>query len=89
MEQALRLRNEAFSRNARNGVYTSDARMRRIDDIADRYLNNIANSKSQRKSMNAALDALASGEDDRGYEIKDAALERKYSRGTYMGLSNG
>lgn len=89
MEQALTLRNEAFSRNAANGNYASDARMRRIDDIADRYLNNIASTRSHRRAMNAALDALARRDDDRGYAIQDAAYERKYSRRTYMGLSEG
>ena len=92
MEQALRLRNEAFSRNADRGVYTSDARMNRIDDIADKYLNNIAGTRSFRRTTQAAMRALASRnerEEDRGYAMRDAAFERKYSRRTYMGLSKG
>ena len=89
MEQALRLRNEAFTRNARNGITTSDARMNRIDDIADRYLRNIARTKSHRNSMQEAVNAMSKGDQDRSTDIQDAAIERKYSRNTYMGLSNG
>ena len=89
MEQALRLRNEAFSRNVNRGITISDARMNRIDDIADRYLRNIARTKSHRNSMQEAVNAMSKGDQDRSTDIQDAAIERKYSRNTYMGLNGG
>ena len=82
MEQALTLRSRAYNRS-------SIERANRIDDIANRYLRNIVNTNSYKKSYDAALDAQRKGNQDKSFDIQEEAMTRKYSRNTYMGLNQG
>lgn len=82
MEQALTLRSRAYNRS-------SIERANRIDDIANRYLRNIVNTNSYKKSYDAAFDAQRQGNQDKSFDIQEKAMTRQYSRNTYMGLNQG
>lgn len=78
-------------------------RAQRVKEIADRYQDNIMATKSDRKGVQRyydisekAYEQYDRGNKKKAYQLLDQANQqaikngaRKYSRRTYMGLSNG
>ena len=74
-QQAARIRGALYERNGNTFSASDSARLRRVNDIANRYLTNIANARGVRY------------QDERG--VNFIRNERRVSRSTYMGLNNG
>ena len=64
-----------------------DKRMDRVASIANRYQKNIRNTKSFKNGVMRDREYYGSGEND--YGDNENRYYRRYSRNTYMGLSNG
>lgn len=66
----------------------SAARYRRVSEIAQRYMDNIAQSKSAKRMINSVNKKLVlTREEFEAYRKR--ARNRKYSQSTYMGRANG
>ena len=64
----------------------SESRLKRIQDITDRYLGNISNTKQYQKDREDFLNApTLAAQRQADYRQQN----RKYSQRQYMGLSNG
>lgn len=64
------------------------ARYKRVEEVAQRYMDNIAQSKSAKRMTNSVNKKLAlTREEFEAYRKR--ARNRKYSQRTYMGMSNG
>lgn len=64
----------------------SESRIKRIQEIADRYLKNISNTKQYQKDRDDFLNAPTfAAKRQADYRQQN----RKYSQRQYMGLSNG
>lgn len=64
------------------------ARYKRVEEIAQQYMDNIAQSKSAKRMINSVNKKLVlTREEFEAYRKR--ARNRKYSQSTYMGRANG
>lgn len=74
-QQAARIRGALYERNGNTFSASDSARLRRVNDIANRYLTNIAKARGVRY------------QDERG--VNFIRNDRSVSRSTYMGNNAG
>ena len=65
------------------------SRNAKVTNAADRYVDNILNSKTLRTARKNADASYAKGNFDEGNRIIEKEYYRNFSQRTYMGLSNG
>lgn len=69
------------------GASRTEGRAEKAFEIGKRYVDNIRKTKSYQNTKNKALAApILSKEKE---DLRNKALDRKYSSNTYMGLNNG
>ena len=64
------------------------ARYKRVEEIANRYANNIKKSKSAQRLQKSVNSKMALTREEYN-EYRNKARNRKYSQSTYMGRING
>ena len=91
LDQRRRIQREMV-RRAGGGWNMTDAqvaRYQKMQDISDRYIRNIRNSKSYQQGVRRSMIPERKGDYDREMAIMEKTENRAYSRNTYMGLAAG